>query len=291
MPSPRSSRAALPDVTIRRLEDLLATLAKRFGDLRGKVDMDPRPGVTLQEIGGLAAAKREIQSLVFGLGQPELHKRWGTVPAKGVLLYGPPGTGKTLLARALSHEAEAVFYHLRIRHIAFKWYGDSGDLIQEVFQALGGNGRCVLYLDEIEALSFDRMFPGEEARAASRRVITVVLERLEALAGMEQTLAVASTNRPDAVDPSLVGPGRFARLIEVPLPDGDEKREILALHQRRAEAAAARPLFQNLDYDAILARTVKMSGGDLGEIIQRALEEKARREGAGEQPGPVETDD
>lgn len=291
MPSPSSSRAALPDVTIRRLEDLLATLAKRFGDLRGKVDMDPRPGVTLQEIGGLAAAKREIQSLVFGLGQPELHKRWGTVPAKGVLLYGPPGTGKTLLARALAHEAEAVFYHLRIRHIAFKWYGDSGDLIQEVFQALGGNGRCVLYLDEIEALSFDRMFPGEEARAASRRVITVVLERLEALAGMEQTLAVASTNRPDAVDPSLVGPGRFARLIEVPLPDGDEKREILSLHQRRAEAAAGRSLFRNLDYDAILARTVKMSGGDLGEIIQRALEEKARREGAGEQPGPVETDD
>ncbi|HEV8664055.1 MAG TPA: AAA family ATPase [Candidatus Methylomirabilis sp.] len=291
MPSPKSSRAALPDVTIRRLEDLLATLAKRFGDLRGKVDMDPRPGVTLQEIGGLAAAKREIQSLVFGLRQPDLHKRWGTVPAKGVFLYGPPGTGKTLLARALAHEAEAVFYHLRIRHIAFKWYGDSGDLIQEVFQALGGNGRCVLYLDEIEALSFDRMFPGEEARAASRRVITVVLERLEALAGMEETLAVASTNRPDAVDPSLVGPGRFARLIEVPLPDGDEKREILALHQRRAEAAAGRPLFQNVDYDAILARTVKLSGGDLAEIVQRALEEKARCEGAGEQPGPVETDD
>ncbi|MGH7363344.1 MAG: ATP-binding protein [Candidatus Methylomirabilales bacterium] len=291
MAPPKPTRPELPDVTIRRLEDVLTGLAKRFGDLRGKVDMDPQPRIALQEIGGLAAAKREIQSLVFALRRPELHRRWGTVPVKGVLLYGPPGTGKTLLARALAHEAGAAFYHLRMRHIAFKWYGDSGELIQEVFQALGGNGRSVLYLDEIEALSFDRMFPGEEARAASRRVITVVLERLEALAGMEETLAVASTNRPDAVDPSLVGPGRFDRLIEVPLPDGDEKREILAIHQRRAEAAAGRPLFRNVDYDAILARTAKMSGGDLAEILQRALEEKARREGAGEQPGPVETDD
>jgi len=291
MASARPSRPAVPDAAIRRLEDLLGGLAKRFGDLRGKVDMDPHPGVTLQEIGGLAAAKREVQSLVLALRRPELHQRWGTVPARGILLYGPPGTGKTLLAKALAREAEAVFYHLRLRHIAFKWYGDSGELIQEVFQALGGNGRGVLYLDEIEALSFDRMFPGEEARAASRRVITVLLERLEALAGTEETLAVASTNRPDAVDPSLVGPGRLDRLIEVPLPDGDEKREILAIHQRHAEMAAGRPLFGNLDYDAVLARTVKMSGGDLTEIVQRALEEKARREGAEEQPGPVQTED
>jgi len=291
MPAPKRTRPELPVVVIRRLEDHLTGLAKRFGDLRGKVDMDPRPQITLEDIGGLAAAKREIQSLVFALRRPELHQRWGTVPMKGALLYGPSGTGKTLLARALAHEAEAIFYHLRMRHIAFKWYGESGDLIQEVFQALAGDGRCVLYLDEIEALSFDRIFPGEEARAASRRVITVVLERLESLAGMGEALAVASTNRPDAVDPSLVGPGRFDRLIEVPLPDGDEKREILAIHQRRTEAAAGRPLFRDVDYDAILARTVKMTGGDLAEILRRALEEKARREGAGEQPGPVETDD
>lgn len=287
----RPDRPAPPDVSLRRLEDLLAGLAKRFGDLRGKVDMVPRPQVTLQEIGGLAAAKREIQSLVLALRRPELHQRWGTMPVKGVLLYGPPGTGKTLLAQALAREAEAVFFHLRMRHIAFKWYGDSGELIQEVFQALAGNGRGVLYLDEIDALSFDRMFPGEEARAASRRVITVLLERLEALGGMQETLAAASTSRPDALDSTLVGPGRLDRLIEVPLPDGDEKREILAIHQRRAEASAGRTLFRNLDSDAILARTVKMSGGDLAEVLQRALEEKARREGAGESPGPVETED
>lgn len=287
----KPDRPAPPDVSLRRLEDLLAGLAKRFGDLRGKVDMVPRPQVTLQEIGGLAAAKREMQSLVLALRRPELHQRWGTVPVKGVLLYGPPGTGKTLLAKALAREAEAVFFHLRMRHIAFKWYGDSGELIQEVFQALAGNGRGVLYLDEIDALSFDRMFPGEEARAASRRVITVLLERLEALGGMQETLAVASTNRPDALDSTLVGPGRLDRLIEVPLPDADEKREILAIHQRRAEASAGRALFHNLDSDAILARTVKMSGGDLAEILQRTLEEKARREGAGESPGPVETED
>lgn len=279
------------EVNLRRWEDLLRNISKRFGPLTGKVSLEGLPDVSLQEVGGLRGAKREVESLIFSLKQPELHSRWGTKPMKGVLLYGPPGTGKTLLARALAREAEAFFLHCRIRNIVFRWPTEAAELFQEIFSTVRGNGRVVLYFHEIDALAFERIYGTEEARGGSRLVLNALLENLELVGSIDQILMVASTNRPDAVDPAIIGPGRFDRLIEVPLPDGEEKQEILEIHQRKAEALAGRPLFKPMDFDAIMARTVRMSGADLFEIVQRTLEEKARLEGCGQQPGLVETQD
>jgi transitional endoplasmic reticulum ATPase len=191
-----------------------------------------------------------------------------------------------LLAKAFAQEAEAIFFHIRLSNIVAKWYGDAGDLIQEVFTVLKENGRSVLFLDDVEALSFP-----EELKPQLRRVLHTIAENLEALETYDETIVIASTNRPDAVDPTLIQPGRLGRLIEVPLPERDEKREILKLKQARAEALAGRRLFAELDYDSILARVVKMSGADIDEIVQRTLEEKARLEGSGEQPSLVTTED
>ncbi len=279
------------DVNLRRWEDLLRNISKRFGPLTGKVSLEGLPDVSLQDVGGLRGAKREVESLIFSLKQPELHNRWGTTPMKGVLLYGSPGTGKTLLARALAREAEAFFLHCRIRNIVLRWAAEAADLFQEIFSGIRGNGRVVLYFHEIDALAFERVYSIEQARGASRLVLNALLENLELVGGYDQVLMVASTHRPDAVDPAIIGPSRFDRLIEVPLPDGDEKQEILEIHQRKAEALAGRPLFKPMDFDAIMARTVKMSGADLYEIVQRTLEEKARLDGCGQQPGLVETQD
>lgn len=279
------------EVTTRQLEDLLARLSKRFGPLTGKVSLEASPDVSLQDIGGIRATKREVESLIFSLRQPELHTRWGTKPTKGVLFYGPPGTGKTQLTRALAREAEAFLLHCRIRSIAFRWPGEAGDLLQELFTAIRGHARVVFYLYEIDALQLERMHGTEGAGVASRPLLNALVESLEGIGAYDQILVVASTKRPDAVDPALLGPERIDRLIEVPLPDGDEKREILEIHQKKAEAVAGRPLFKSIDFDVIMARTVKMSGADLYEIVQRTLEEKARLEGYGQVPGLVETQD
>jgi len=279
------------EITLRRWEDFLSSLSKRFGPLSGKVVFEGIPDVSLRDVGGLRSAKREVESLVLSLRRPDLYRRWGTKPIKGVLFYGPPATGKTLLAKALAREAEAIFFHLRMRGIALKWSMEAGDLFQELFTVIRGNEGVVLYLDELEALTFERTFGTEEARGASRRAINALLESLEGLDAHERAMVLASTSQADAVDPALIGPGRFDRLIEVPLPDGEEKQEILEIQQRKAEALAGRPLFKALDYDAITARTAKMSGGDLHEIVQRTLEEKARLEGSGHDPGLVETHD
>jgi transitional endoplasmic reticulum ATPase len=279
-----------PEILRRKLEDFLARLAKRFGDMKGKIEINMKPEVTFADIGGLARAKQEIAGLVFALKSPDLHKKWGTRPPNGVLLYGPPGTGKTLLAMALAREAEAVFFHVRVTNVVTKWYADSFDVLQEVFNQVKESDRCILFLDEIDDMVFDRAAP-EELRHASRRLVNSVAEQLDDIGRAGDILAVASTNRPDAVDPTLIRAGRLDQLIEVPLPENDEKRAIMKIHMGKAEAMAGRTLFAELDLDAVLARTVKLNSADLAEIVQKSLEEKVRQEGSGAQPAPVTTED
>jgi SpoVK/Ycf46/Vps4 family AAA+-type ATPase len=279
-----------PEILRRKLEDFIARLAKRFGDMKGKIEVSMKPEVSFADIGDLARAKQEIAGLVFALKSPDLHKKWGTQPPNGVLLYGPPGTGKTLLAMALAREAEAVFFHVRVTNVVTKWYADSFDVLQEVFTQVKESGRCVLFLDEIDAFIFDRAAP-EELRHASRRLVNSVGEQLDDIGRSGDILAVASTNRPDAVDPTLIRAGRLDQLIEVPLPETEGKREIVKIHMSKAESMAGRKLFGDVDLDAVLARTVKLNSADLAEIVQKSLEEKVRQEGSGAQPGLVTTDD
>jgi transitional endoplasmic reticulum ATPase len=290
MPERKMLIGHTPELLRRKLEDFLARLGKRFGEMKGKIEFSMSPEVSFKDIGGLARPKHEIAGLVFALKCPDLHKKWGTQPPSGVLLYGPPGTGKTLLAMALAREAEALFLHVRITNVITKWYADSVEVLQEVFAQAKDSGRCILFLDEIDALVFDRAAP-EEMRAASRRLVNSVAENLDDLGRSGDVLAVASTDRPDVVDPAIIRPGRIDRLIEVPLPESDEKREILRIHIAKAETLAGRSLFDPIDTDAVLARTVKMSGADIAEIVQKVLEGKAHQEGAGFQPGPVTTED
>jgi len=279
-----------PEILRRKLEDFLARLTKKYGEMKGKVEFAMQPDVTFKDIGGLARAKQEIAGLVSALKSPDLHRKWGTQPPNGVLLYGPPGTGKSLLAKALAREAGAVFFHVRVTNVVTKWYGDSWEVLYEVFNQIKESGRAVLFLDEIDDLVFDRAAP-EEMRAASRRLVNSIAEQLDDIGRSGDILAVASTNRPDAVDPALIRPGRIDRLIEVPIPETEGKREILRIQIERAEAIAGRKLFAEIDPDPILARTVKMSGADIAEIVQKVLEGKVQQEGSGAQPGPVTTED
>jgi ATP-dependent 26S proteasome regulatory subunit len=292
----RSSPLSLPppaarEILRRRLEDFLGKLEKKYGDLRGKIELTMTPETSLKEIGGLAGPKREIEGLIFALKSPDLHIRWGTKPPKGVLLYGPPGTGKTLLSKALARESGAVFLHLKLINVVSKWRGESGELFHEVFTAVKENGRTILFLDEVDALSIERLFLPEEARAGGGRLVNTIAENLDDLDDTGQLVVVASTNRIDAIDPALIRPGRIDRFIELGLPEAEEKAEIFRIHQAKAEARAGRKLFLELQYDLIVARMVKLSGADIAEVLQRALEEKVRLEGSGQQAVLVSTED
>jgi ATP-dependent 26S proteasome regulatory subunit len=275
----------------RRIEDVFAKLGEKFGDLTGRVETDISPKVSFEDIGGLRQAKATLKGFSYGLTQPELYRQWGITPPRGVLLYGPPGTGKSVLARALATATEAIFYHIKLLNLTSKFGANTGELLQEILRIAIAEGRGVLFLDEAEALSLEHLLPPPQAREASARLVATLCERLDGVADTARVLVVASTSRTDAVDSALVAPGRLDHLVEVPLPDADEQRDILQLLTARTEGDAGRKLFDTIDYRKLLPLMGGMSGADLTEIIRRALETKVRQVAEGGTATNVVTED
>src|SRR5919108_2251501 len=275
----------------RRIEDVFAKLGEKFGDLTGRVETDIRPSISFDDVGGLVQAKATLRGFAYALTRPELYQQWGISPPKGVLLYGPPGTGKSKLARALAASAGAIFYHVKLFNLTSKFGANTGELLQEILRIATGEGKAVLFLDEAEALSLEHLLPPPQAREASARLVATLCERLDGVAKTARILVVASTSRTDALDSALVAPGRLDHLVEVPLPDADEQREILDLLASRTERDAGRKLFEALDYRKLLPLMGGMSGADITEIIRRALEMKVRQVAGGGAATNVTTDD
>jgi len=275
----------------RRIEDVFSKLGEKFGDLTGRVETDIRPNVSFDDIGGLHLAKTTLKGFAYALTRPELYETWGITPPKGVLLYGPPGTGKSKLARALATASQAIFYHIKLLNLTSKFGANTGELLQEILRIAIAEGRGVLFLDEAEALSLEHLLPPPQAREASARLVATLCERLDGVGKSARILVVASTSRTDALDSALVAPGRLDHLVEVPLPDADEQREILELLASRTERDAGRKLFQPIDYRKLLPLLGGMSGADITEILRRALEMKVRQVAEGGTASDVTTED
>lgn len=285
------SLPALEWAVQRRLDDLIGKLEGKYGDLRGRVEVVPRPGVTFEMIGGAEPAKAAIGGLSYALRMPETYRRWGISPPRGGLLYGPPGNGKTLLAKALATVADALFYHLRLTTLTSKVGPSAAEVIREVFQLAASEGKGVIYFEDADALSLEHVLPPERAREAAAPLLIGLCELLDGLRAFPTLLVLASTSRPDGIESPLIAPGRLDHLIEVPLPEGPAIREIVEIQRARAEALAERALFEPVDFDALVPRLVGMSGGEVCEVLRRALEGKVQASGAGAEPGLVATED
>jgi SpoVK/Ycf46/Vps4 family AAA+-type ATPase len=231
-----------------------------------------RPEATFDDVGGLEEAKQELQAICLALRDPERYRRWGARPPRGLLLFGPPGTGKTLLARCLAGQADAAFFHLKVVDVASMWYGQAERRLQAIFDQARREPRAIVFIDEIDAL----VPPRETAHEATHRVVSTLLENLDGLEERGNLLVVASTNRPESVDPAFLRPGRIDRLIEVPLPDPASRREIFLVHMRKAEERAGRTLFSDLNWRPVLRATGGMSGAEIEEIVRRTLEARVR---------------
>jgi proteasome regulatory subunit len=246
----------------RRLEDVFSKLGEKYGDLTGRVETTIRPGVAFDDVGGLQQAKEALRGFAYALTEPERYRQWGIHPPRGALLYGPPGTGKTMLARALATAADAVFFHLKLFNLTSKFGPNTGELLQEIMRIAIGEGRVVMLMDELEALSLEHLLPPPQAREASARLVAALCEKF------------------DALDPALVTPGRLDHLIEIPLPDTAAQQEILDLVVQRTQKNAGRPLFEPIDPATLLPLMGGMSGADISVIVRRALEAKVYRAGS-----------
>jgi len=233
------------------------------------------PGASFDDVGGQEEAKRELQAICLAIRDPQAYRRWGARPPKGVLLYGPPGTGKTLLARCLAREAGARFIHIRATDITSKWYGEAERRLQNAFDRARKEAPAVIFFDEIDSISRAR----EDSHEATHRVVSTLLENMDGLEESRGVLVIAATNRPESVDTALTRPGRFDRLVEVPLPDKRGRRQIFEVHLAKAEGNAGRRLFDALtgaDWDRLLNASEGFSGAEIEETVRRALEVKVR---------------
>jgi len=276
----------------RRLEDVFAKLGEKFGDLTGRLETQIKPTVTFDDIGGVREAKAALRGFAVSLTRPELYGQWGITSPKGLLLYGPPGTGKAKLATALATASGAIFYHLKLMNLTSKFGANTGELLQEILRiAMAEEGKAVFFLDEAEALSLEHLLPPPQAREASARLVAALCEKLDAVDASARLLVVAATTRTDALDPALVAPGRLDHLIEIPLPDPDDQREILELIRVRTERNAGRKVFGTIDYHKVLPVMGGMSGADISVIVTRALEAKVHASAEGRAASPVTTED
>jgi ATP-dependent 26S proteasome regulatory subunit len=275
----------------RRIEDVFAKLGEKYGDLTGRVETEIHPEESFDAVGGLRQAKALMRGFAHALRNPELYERWGITPPKGVLLYGPPGAGKAKLARALATASDAIFYNVKLLNLTSKFGANTGELLQEVLRIAIAEGPAVIFLDEAEALSLEHLLPPPQAREASARLVAALCEKLDAVDASARVLVVAATTRTDALDPALVAPGRLDHLIEIPLPDPDDQREILELIRVRTERNAGRKVFGTIDYHKVLPVMGGMSGADISVIVTRALEAKVHAAAEGRAASPVTTED
>jgi len=222
------------------------------------------PNIHWEDIGGLDKAKQELREAVeWPIKYPDAFKRIGVEPPHGILLYGPPGTGKTMLARAVATESEANFISIKGPELLSKWVGESERGVRETFHKAKMAAPAIVFFDEIDAL-VPRRGSGMGDSGVTERVISQLLTELDGLEKLENIVVIGSTNRPDLIDPALIRPGRFDRLVLVSAPDKKSRLEILKLHTKKMSLA------KDVDLDLIAKETEGYSGSDLASLCREA---------------------
>jgi len=222
------------------------------------------PTVKWTDVGGLESVKEELREAVeWPLKNPQVFKRMGIRPPKGILLFGPPGCGKTLLARAVATESEANFITIKGPEVFSKWVGESEKAIREVFRKARMASPAVIFFDEFDSL-VPRRGLGYADSGVTSRVISQLLTEMDGIVTLEDVVVIAATNRPDIVDPAILRPGRFDRLIYVPDPDEKARLEILQIYTK------GMPLTKDVDLAQLTSMTKNYSGADIDAVCREA---------------------
>jgi transitional endoplasmic reticulum ATPase len=189
------------------------------------------PKVSWSDIGGLEGAKQQlIEAVEWPLTKPEVFKRMGITPPRGILIYGPPGTGKTLLAKAVAHESKANFISIKGPEVMSKWVGESEKAVRELFKKARQVAPTIVFLDELDSIA--PMRGTDTGTHVTDSVVNQLLTSIDGLESMEGVVVIGATNRPDIIDPGLLRPGRFDRLILIHSPDKIARLEIFRIHTK-----------------------------------------------------------
>ncbi len=236
------------------------------------MELEESPEISYSQIGGLTEQINEVREAVeYPLTKPEIFKRVGVEPPKGILLYGSPGTGKTLIAKAVAHEAKATFIRMSGSELVHKFIGEGAGLVRELFVLARERAPAIVFIDEIDAVGSMRTNDGTSGSAEVQRTLMQLLAEMDGFDNRGDIRIMAATNRVDMLDPALLRPGRFDRLIQIPLPDQHARLEILKIHSRSMN-------LNNVSLESIAAKTENATGAELQAVCREAGMRAVRRD-------------
>jgi cell division protease FtsH len=244
--------------------------ALSFGKSRAKLLNNQQKRVTFKDVAGVEEAKEELQEIIEFLKDPQKFQKLGGKIPKGVLMVGPPGTGKTLLAKAVAGEANVPFFSISGSDFVEMFVGVGASRVRDLFEQGKKNAPCIIFIDEIDAVGRHRgagLGGGHDEREQTLNQLLVEMDGFESNDGV---ILMASTNRPDVLDPALLRPGRFDRRVVVGRPDVRGREGILKVHTRKI------PLEENVDISVIARGTPGFTGADLANIVNEAALNAAR---------------
>src|SRR6476620_4123012 len=223
-----------------------------------------RPNVKWDDIGGLIEVKEELaEAIEWPLKHADLFNQADVRPPKGLMLYGPPGTGKTMIAKAVATTSEANFISLKGPELLSKWVGESEKGVSEIFRKARQAAPCIIFFDEIDSIAPLRGGDFGDSHV-TERVISQMLTEMDGLEDLKGVVVIGATNRPDIIDEALLRPGRFDRILEVPFPDKEARKDILKIHTRR------KPLDNTIDMEKLVELTNGFTGADIAAIVNAA---------------------
>ncbi len=228
-------------------------------------EVEEKPNVSYEDIGGLDQQIEEIREAVeLPLLKPELFAEIGIEPPKGVLLYGPPGTGKTLLAKAVANQTKATFIRVVGSEFVQKYIGEGARLVREVFQLAKEKAPSIIFIDELDAIAARRTNSDTSGDREVQRTMMQLLSELDGFDPRGDIKVIGATNRIDILDPAILRPGRFDRIIEVPLPSYEGRIQIFKIHTRKMKLA------DDVDFKELARVTEGASGADIKAICTEA---------------------
>ena len=274
----RALRRILPEIDLSAESipaDILNKIIVKMQDFIDVVnEMEPSamrevfvevPDVKWEDIGGLETIKQELREAVeWPLKYQGMFAYADATPPKGILLYGPPGTGKTLMAKATANESEANFISIKGPELLSKWVGESEKGVREIFRKARQAAPCIIFFDEIDAIAPAR--GGDFGTShVTERVISQILTELDGLEVLTNVVVIAATNRPDIIDTALLRPGRFDRLLYVPPPDYESRKQIIHIHTKK------KPLADDTNIDNLAAKMDGYTGADIAAVASAAV--------------------
>ena len=274
----RALRRVLPEINLSSESIPLDTLRKivvRMQDFMDVIkEMEPSamreifvevPDIKWEDIGGLSSIKQELQEAVeWPLKYNQIFTYSDAIPPKGILLYGPPGTGKTLMAKAAANESEANFISIKGPELLSKWVGESEKGVREIFRKARQAAPCIIFFDEMDAITPARGGSYGDSHV-TERVISQFLTELDGLEILTNVIVIAATNRPDIIDPALLRPGRFDRILYVPPPDRDSRLQIIKIHTKKKHLA------EDVDINRLADDTEGYTGADIASLSSTAV--------------------